>query len=113
MGTKITTDTIFPKLHKMFSTQVNLYRSNDTLIEIAPKSVSKLTAIRVLIGEKYTLDEIIAFGDNFNDIEMLKNVGCGIAVANGRQEVKAIADDITLTNTENGVAHYIKQHLVI
>ena len=113
MGTKSTADTIFPKLQKKFNDDLHLYRSNDTLIEVAPKSVSKLSAIKIIIGDTYGLKDVIAFGDNYNDIEMLKNVGYGVAVANGRDETKAIADTITLPNTEDGVAHFIKQHIII
>jgi hypothetical protein len=44
---------------------------------------------------------------------MLQNVGRGIAVANARKEVKNIASDLALKNSEDGVAHYIKQHILI
>ncbi|MCM4173724.1 HAD family phosphatase [Arenibacter sp. TNZ] len=113
MGNKENTDGLFPLLQKKFSETLNLYRSNDTLIEIAPKSVSKLTAIKLLLQEHECLNNVIAFGDNYNDMEMLQNVGRGIAVANAREEVKRIASDLTLKNSEDGVAHYIKQHILI
>jgi len=113
MGNKENTDGLFPILQKNFSQTLNLYRSNDTLIEIAPKSVSKLTAIKLLLDEQESLNDVIAFGDNYNDIEMLQNVGRGIAVANAREEVKNIASALALKNSEDGVAHYIKQHILI
>jgi hydroxymethylpyrimidine pyrophosphatase-like HAD family hydrolase len=50
------------------------------------------------------LDEVFAFGDNYNDIEMLEGVGLGVAVGNAREEVKKVANQITLTNKEDGVA---------
>ena len=50
------------------------------------------------------LREIVAFGDDKNDIEMLKLCGRGIAVANAISEVLEIADEVTLTNDEAGVA---------
>lgn len=112
MCTKTSADQLMPLLQKQFSDQLHLYRSNDTLIEIAPKSVSKLSAIKLLLSENESLDDIIAFGDNYNDIEMLENVGCGVAVANARDEAKAIANYVTLKNTEDGVAHFIQKHLV-
>ena len=113
MGTKESADALMPVLHNNLGTVVHLYRSNDTLIELAPKSISKLSAINLLLGQDTCLKEVIAFGDNYNDIEMLKHVGYGVAVANGRDEVKVVADAITLANTEDGVAHFIQQHLVI
>lgn len=113
MGTKESADLLMPELESRFSHELNLYRSNDTLIEIAPKSVSKLTAIKKLLHSGETLSDVIAFGDNYNDIEMLTEVGCGVAVSNGREEVKRIANFITKENTADGVAHYIEQHLNI
>lgn len=112
MGTKGATDQIFPLLIKQFGEQLHLYRSNDTLIEVAPKSVSKLSAIKLLLQPGQTLRQVIAFGDNYNDLEMLQSVGCGVAVENAREEVKAIANEVTLRNTEDGVAHWIHQNLI-
>lgn len=112
MGTKETTDTIFTELTTDLGNTLHLYRSNDTLIEVAPKSISKLSAIELLLKNE-TLADVIAFGDNYNDLEMLANVGCGVAVENGREEVKAIAKHITFKNTKNGVAYFIKQNIVI
>ncbi len=111
MGTKESADQILPQLEETLGAYLNLYRSNDTLIEIAPKSVSKLSAIQQLLKADESLNDVIAFGDNYNDIEMLRHVGCGVAVGNARDEVKAIADHITLNNTADGVAHFIKTQL--
>lgn len=113
MGKKESMDTIFTILCNTFSNTLHLYRSNDTLIEIAPKSVSKLTAISLLLQKGEGLEDVIAFGDNYNDIEMLQHAGHGVAVGNAREEVKAISHAIALKNTEDGVARYIKQHLYI
>ena len=111
MGTKSTTDAIFPILMDQFSQKMQIYRSNDTLIELARKTVSKLSAIQLLLTPNESLDHVISFGDNYNDMEMLQHSGMGIAVGNARKEVKAIANHITLKNTEHGVAHFIKQHV--
>ncbi len=112
MGTKSSSDAIFPILQNQLGQALQVYRSNDTLIELAPKSVSKLSAIKLLLTLNESLADIISFGDNYNDIEMLQYSGIGVAVGNAREEVKAIANHITLKNTEDGVAHYIKQHLI-
>ncbi|WP_091866802.1 HAD family hydrolase [Pricia antarctica] len=111
MGTKVTSDILYPLLEKQFGDDLHLYRSNDTLIEIAPKSVSKLTAIKNLLKKDESLSDVIAFGDNYNDIEMLEHCGYGVAVGNAREEVKAIADNTTLPHYEDGVAQFIKEHL--
>jgi len=113
MGTKETCDAIYSQLEDEFHRDIAIYRSNDTLIELAPKSVSKLSAIQLLLSQNQTLEDIIAFGDNYNDLEMLKQVGCGVAVANAREEVKAIANFVTASNTEHGVAKFIKEHVIV
>lgn len=111
MCTKDSADKLAPKLKNTFSTELNIYRSNDTLIELAPKSVSKRSAIEHIVMPTLSIEDVIAFGDNYNDIEMIKASGCGVAVANARNEVKAIADHITLANTQHGVAHFIQHHI--
>lgn len=111
MGTKQSMDALSSELPEEFLENMNFYRSNDTLIEVAPKSVSKLSAIQCLLENHDSLHDVIAFGDNYNDLEMLKNVGFGVAVANAREEVKKIAQKVTLSNTESGVAQFIKDHL--
>ena len=47
---------------------------------------------------------MIAFGDNYNDVEMINGVGHGVAVSNARQELLDVANQITSKNTEDGVA---------
>lgn len=49
-------------------------------------------------------EAIISFGDNYNDIEMIQNVGLGIAMGNAVPELKQVADFVTLSNREDGVA---------
>lgn len=92
------------KIH--FSKELNIYRSKDTYLEIASKKISKLSALSFLLEKKYDikLHEVIAFGDNYNDIEMLEGVGLGVAVGNAKDEVKKVANQITLRNKEDGVA---------
>jgi len=111
MCTKESADAILPILEEKMGEILHFYRSNDTLIEVSPKSVSKLSAIASLLSPEETLKDVVAFGDNYNDMEMLMHVGCGVAVGNAREEVKAIADYVTLPHTENGVAYFIQQNL--
>ena len=113
MGTQETIDSIAPHLESKFASEMNIYRSNDTLIEVTPKTISKLSAIEKLLNGNDTLKDVIAFGDNYNDDGMLRHAGCGVAVGNARDEVKTIADYITLKNTENGVAHFLNLHFKI
>ena len=112
MGHEAEIDVLYKALENSFSNQIMLYRSKPTYIEISHISVSKKTAIEVLLNSCYTnisMKNIVAFGDNYNDIEMLKAVGLGVAVANAIEEVLQIADKITDTNKNNGVAKTIQE----
>lgn len=107
MGDQEKIQGLYNYLEETFSDQLHLYRSKDTYIEIANKEVSKLTGIKEVLNKCYpdiTLSEAVAFGDNYNDIEMLQGVGLGVAVANAREEVKKVADQITKHHKEDGVA---------
>ena len=57
------------------------------------------------------MDEMLAFGDDENDSDILQNVGKGVAVANAIPNIKEIADEIALSNDEDGVAKYIEKEL--
>lgn len=78
------------------------------------KEASKPRAI-ALVAQMYgvAMEEIACFGDDHNDIAMLRACGCGVAVANAINEVKQAAD-ITLayTNEEDGVARWIEENLL-
>ena len=73
--------------------------------EISAKNVDKWNAIQFL-KEKMNINtnEIIAIGDNMNDKKMIENAGLGIAMGESTPVVKNIADKITDTNCEDGVA---------
>ena len=58
------------------------------------------------------VSETVAFGDDFADIGMLEICGIGVAMGNAIQEVKDIADDIALSNEEDGVAAYLEKWIV-
>jgi len=112
MGKAEEIEALFQELVRNFSEDLHLYRSKDTYIEIAPRKISKASALEALLKIRYDIkmDEVMAFGDNYNDIEMLKAVGHGVAVGNAREEVKAIADEITHASIDDGVAVMIEKY---
>ncbi len=93
---------------------LHVYRSKSTYLELASKSISKASAIAHLLQEKwgYTPAAAVAFGDNYNDIEMLKAVGRGIAVANANDALRQVAHEITSSNLEDGVAVAIEKYFL-
>lgn len=113
MGDESEIDILYKSLEKNFSNEILLYRSKETYIEISHKDISKKTAIDVLLKHCYptlSMDNVVAFGDNYNDIEMLKVVGLGVAVGNANYEVLKVADAVTDTNKNDGVAKAIKEY---
>ena len=76
-----------------------------------PKDSGKIRAIEALAAASgIALKDTAAFGDDRNDIEMLKLCGKGIAVSNAVLEVLAAADEVTLSNDEDGVAVWLEKH---
>ena len=74
--------------------------------------VSKGNALRIIATDLHIdPEEIVAFGDNHNDIGMLQVAGLGVAMGNAHEEVKAAADYVTLSNAEDGVAVVIEDLL--
>lgn len=75
-------------------------------LEIFSHKASKSNGIRFL-REEYGFDEIVAFGDNLNDLPMFEQADIKVAVGNARDEVKAAADIIIGSNAEDGVAKWL------
>ena len=86
----------------------------DRAVDIIPSSGGKGSGIRKIL-DYYGLDksQAIAFGDGNNDIEMLKAVGWGLAMANGSEELKSVADEIIGHVAEDGVYHYCVENKLI
>jgi Cof subfamily protein (haloacid dehalogenase superfamily) len=79
--------------------------SHDALLEISAPGVTKATALAGLAGRSgITAEGVVAFGDMPNDLPMLAWAGRGVAVANAHPEVLAVADEVTASNDEDGVA---------
>ncbi|AMC93618.1 HAD family hydrolase [Erysipelothrix larvae] len=73
--------------------------------EFTDKGVDKAATIQRLMEPLgYEASNIMAFGDGHNDQSMLEYAGIGVAMGNAVDEVKAIADEITLSNDEDGIA---------
>ncbi|MCY8512136.1 Cof-type HAD-IIB family hydrolase [Bacillus atrophaeus] len=81
------------------------------VIEIIKSGMNKAVGLKK-ISDYYQIpaERIIAFGDEDNDLEMLAFAGCGVAMENGIDSVKQIADTTTFSNEEDGVSRFLKQH---
>lgn len=79
-----------------------------------PETAGKVQAIREIAQIlNISLNEIVAFGDDKNDMEMLKMCGVGVAVDNAILDVKDIADSVTLSNDEDGVAEWLAKKVLM
>ncbi len=90
---------------------VMLYKTNPEYLEFCHRDASKGTAL-LAVARHYGIEQSLtmAFGDNFNDVSMLRAAGCGVAVANANQEALEAADWVSpLSNNESAVADAIER----
>ena len=85
------------------------------IVEIATKGIHKSTGLKFLADYYGILQkDIIAFGDEGNDLTMMQYAGTGVAMKNAIDRIKDLADDVTdFTNDEDGVANYLQVHMDI
>ena len=92
-------------LKEKFS-DLKIYKSKDTYLEIMDESVSKSSAIQFLCDKmKIGLHQTVSFRDNYNDLDMLLLTGKGFAMANGAQGVLESIPTHTLSNDEDGIVY--------
>ena len=86
----------------------------DRAVDIIPVNAGKGAGIEKML-KHYGIDksQAMAFGDGNNDIEMLKAVGNGIAMANASDDLKAVADEICGDVSEDGIYHYCLEKRLI
>lgn len=94
---------------KMKDLPVAAVKPDEMCLEITAQDTSKAKGLRFL-GEILNIlpEEMAAIGDSENDFEMLKFVGNGIVMANGMPHIKAIANYVTLSNDQDGLAAAIR-----
>ena len=88
-------------LRERFGDRVTVLRSEPFFVEMIPAGTDK--------AERR---DVIACGDSFNDIAMLEYAGLGVAMANAQESVKEVADVVTLSNDEEGVARVIEEYML-
>ncbi len=93
----------------------NLYCdvADNTVLMVMNKQARKRNAVRD-IAEHYGLSfaDVVAFGDDHNDVEMLRESGIGVAVASAIDEAKAVADCVCGDCDEDGVAQWLEENLL-
>ena len=90
--------------------QTILVRTGDPRLEVMHSGATKAAAIAQLAKTviQCSMDQIMAFGDGANDIEMLSECGMGVAMGNADENVKAVGKFVAPTNGEDGLARVLR-----
>jgi Cof subfamily protein (haloacid dehalogenase superfamily) len=99
------------RIDEQFGQKVSVVRTDDHLLQIMDKRVSKATALQI-VARHYglTLEEVMAIGDAPNDVAMLQIAGVSVAMDNAHALVKAIADWIAPSNNDHGVCAALRRY---
>lgn len=90
------------------------YRSADlTILDALGAAASKGASLES-IAKRHNVsrEEVMAVGDNHNDLTMLRYAGLGVVMANAEEELKHMGFELTLSNEEDGVAEAIERHIL-
>ncbi|WP_077850799.1 Cof-type HAD-IIB family hydrolase [Clostridium felsineum] len=102
----------YKEMMEPFKETLNCMFTADFYFEFTAKGIDKAKALdTVLMPMGYKKKEMIAFGDGHNDISMVKYAGIGVAMDNAVQELKDEADEVTLSNDEDGIAHTLSKYM--
>lgn len=101
------------KFRDKFKKRVNPIHSMPQFLDCMPLGINKGKSI-LEIADYFSIkhEDTYAFGDEINDMEMIQMAGVGIAMANASNRLKKEADEITLSNDEDGIAYYIEKNLL-
>lgn len=98
-------------LRSIYNGKLNIYPSKATYLEVMDSRGSKACAVQ-FVSERLGLapSEIIAMGDNYNDIGMIEFAGLGVAMGNAPDDIKVKADYVTDTNNNDGVRKALEKY---
>lgn len=102
-----------PRVKAALGRDYSVYRSEPYFLEILPKGIDKAASLERLLT-RLSLDrsQMIACGDGYNDLSMIRYAGLGVAMENAVLPVKKEADYITLSNNEDGIAHVVEKFML-
>ena len=99
---------------EVFGDRFSICRSMPFFLEVMPQGVNKaLTLGRLLKELDMTPEDMVACGDGFNDVEMVKCAGFGVAMGNAVDEVKSVANYITRSNDDNGIVDVLEKFIFV
>ena len=102
----------YKKMMEPFNDNLSCMFTSDFYFEFTAKGIDKAKALdSVLSPMGYKPENIIAFGDGQNDASMIKYAGIGVTMANAVDELKNVADEVTLSNEDDGIAYTLNKYL--
>lgn len=102
----------YQEMMEPFKDTLSCMFTGDFYFEFTAQGIDKAKALdTVLIPMGYKQEDMIAFGDGHNDASMIQYAGVGIAMANAVDDLKKVADDITLSNEEDGIAQALYRYI--
>lgn len=100
------------EIYAPFKDKVNAMFTGPFYYEFTAKGIDKTEAIKsVLKPLGYTAKDVAAFGDAQNDKTMVEFAGLGVAMGNATDELKAVADEITDSNENDGIAKSLYRNM--
>lgn len=103
---------VYKDMSKPFTDRLSMMFTANFYYEYTAKGIDKGNALKIALDKlNIKPEECIAFGDAENDIPMLKLAGIGVAMKNGQDCVKEIADEVTDDNNHDGIAKSLAKHL--
>ncbi len=101
----------YKEMMEPFKDTLNCVFTAPFYFEFTAKGIDKAKALdTVLIPRGYKKEEMIAFGDGHNDATMVEYAGTGVAMANAVDDLKAVADEVTRSNEEDGIAYTLAKY---
>ncbi|MCD8313173.1 MAG: Cof-type HAD-IIB family hydrolase [Bacteroidales bacterium] len=102
------------KILDTYPSNTLLSRWNDEFVDLNPADVTKATGMQeVMAHYGFSREESIAFGDGGNDIQMLQYAGIGVAMGNATPDVKEMADFVTTSVDDGGVAGALRHFGIV
>ena len=102
-----------PRVKAALGKNFSVYRSEPFFLEILPRGIDKAQSLeRLLEVSGLSREQMIACGDGYNDLSMIRYAGLGVAMENAVLPVRKAADHITASNNDDGVAMVVEQFLL-
>ena len=102
--------TIIDEFKEPFGESLSIYRSAPFFVEVMAQGIDKAASLDRLVSKLgIKQEEVMAFGDGYNDLSMIEYAGLGVAMANAVDGVKERANVVTLSNNDDGIAYMLSQ----